>query len=152
MIPLLLFLTFQSPADSVRLITSDIPNFWRAYDASAGNATAAPVRIVRTVYLEPGSPGLRDWTRLRLMNRDTVLARLRVAGWREGQLDSLPRDSADKIFLPFARQSAAEELVRVMGKYPRYYASVRAATLSVDTNNAITSGIRRGLTRLTELY
>jgi len=38
--------------------------------------SAERVRIFETVYLQPGSPGLRDWMRVRLMNRDTVRARL----------------------------------------------------------------------------
>ena len=141
-----------SPHDSVQLITRDIPNFWRAVDLSAGKDSAERVRIMRTVYIEPGSPGLQDWVWVRVMNRDTVFARVRAAGWRREQLDSLPRDSSEKVFAPFAQQSAAEQLVRVLTLYPRYYASVRAATLSVDTNSTITSGIRRGLARLTELY
>lgn len=145
-------LAIPSPIDSVQLVTRDIPNFWRAYDLGAGKDSAERVRIMRTVYLEPGSPGLRDWTRVRVMNRDTVFARLRAAGWGKSRYDSLPRDSADKIFQPFAQQSAAEELVRALARYPRFYASARAVTLSVDTNSAITSGIRRGLVRLAELY
>src|SRR6185436_526422 len=71
----------QSPApspsaDSVRLITADIPNFWRAYELAAGKDTAERVRIFQEVYLRPGTPGLRDWMRLRLMNRATVRGRL----------------------------------------------------------------------------
>jgi hypothetical protein len=145
-------LATPSPVDSVQLITRDIANFWRAYDLAAGEDSAEQVRTFETIYLQPGSPGLRDWTRLRLMNRDTVLARLRAAGWDKSRYDSLPRDSADKIFVPFAQRSAAEELVRALARYPRFYASARAATLAVDTNRAITSGIRRGLVRLAELY
>ena len=141
-----------SAIDSVQLVTRDIPNFWRAYDLAAGKDSAERVRIFRTVYLEPGSPGLHDWTRARLMNRDTVLARLRAAGWGKDRFDSLPRDSADKIFVPFAQQSAAEELVRALTRYPRLYASLRAATLAVDTNGTVTSGIRRGLAKLAALY
>jgi hypothetical protein len=149
---LLAQLATPSRSDSVQLVTRDIPNFWRAYDLGLGKDSAERVRIMRTVYIEPGSPGLRDWVWVRLMNRDTVFARVRAAGWRRSQLDSLQRDSAEKVLAPFAQQSAAEELVRVLTLYPRYYASVRAATLSVDTNSTITSGIRRGLAKLTELY
>jgi len=72
----------QSPIDSVRIVTRDIPNFWRAYDQAAGKESAERVRIFETVYLQPGSPGLRDWMRVRLMNRDTVRARLLAAGAR----------------------------------------------------------------------
>ncbi len=75
-----------------------------------------------------------------------------AAGWTAGRLDSTSRDSLERASAPFAEQSAAEELLRALRAYPRYYAAVRATTLSVDTNLAITSGIRRGLTNLAALY
>jgi len=153
---LAVLLALQAPVDSVHIITRDIPNFWRAYDLAAGKDNNEQVRIFRTVYLQPGSPGLRDWMRVRLMNRDTVKARMIAAGiisagWTAGRLDSL-RDSLERASVPFAEQSAAEELLRALRAYPRYYAAVRATTLSVDTNVAITSGIRRGLANLAALY
>ena len=145
-------LATPSPVDSVQLVTRDIANFWRAYDLAAGKDSAERVRIFVTVYLQPGSPGLRDWMRVRLMNRDTVKARMIVAGWTAGRLDSLRRDSLERAVAPFAEQSAAEELLRALRAYPRYYAAVRPTTLSVDTNSRVTQGIRRGLTRLAALY
>ncbi|PYP13610.1 MAG: hypothetical protein DMD54_16470 [Gemmatimonadetes bacterium] len=138
--------------DSTRIVTSDIPNFWRAYDLAAGKDSAERVRIVETVYLQPGSPGLRDWIRVRLMNPDTVRARLVAAGWPKARLDSLPLDSVKKVIAPFYERSAAEQLLGAVSKYPRYYAAVRPTTLSVDTNSRITQGIRRGLQKLAALY
>src|SRR5205809_1246096 len=76
MLLLAVFLAVQTPVDSVALVTRDIPNFWRAYDLAAGKDSAERTRIFQTVYLQPGSPGLRDWMRVRLMNRDTVRARM----------------------------------------------------------------------------
>src|SRR5258708_12463329 len=89
MLLLSLFLAVQAPADSVQIVTRDIPNFWRAYDLAVGKDSAQRVHIFETVYLHPGSPGLRDWIRERLMNRDTVRARLIAAGWPAAHLDSL---------------------------------------------------------------
>jgi hypothetical protein len=152
MLLLSLLLAVQAPADSVQIVTRDIPNFWRAYDLAAGKDSAERVRIVETVYLQPGSPGLRDWMRVRLMNPDTVRARLVAAGWPRARLDSLPPDSSRKVTAPFYERSAAEQLLRAVGSYPRYYAAVRPTTLSVDTNTRVTQGIRRGLTRLAALY
>jgi hypothetical protein len=152
MVLLSLLLALQAPADSVHIVTRDIPNFWRAYDLAAGKDSAERVRIFETVYLQPGSPGLRDWMRVRLMNRDTVRARMAAAGWPRGRLDSLSRDSLKKVTAPFYERSAAEELLKALAQYPRYYAAVRPTTLSVDTNSRITQGVRRGLTRLAELY
>ena len=156
MLLLAVFLAVQTPVDSVALVTRDIPNFWRAYDSATGKPAVEQVRIFRTVYFQPGSPGLRDWMRVRLMNRDTVKARMIAAGiisagWTAGRLDSL-RDSLERASAPFAEQSAAEELLRALRAYPRYYAAVRARTLAVDTNSAIRQGIRQGLAKLTELY
>ncbi|HXG96430.1 MAG TPA: hypothetical protein VNJ06_04870 [Gemmatimonadales bacterium] len=152
MLLLSLFLTVQAPVDSVQIVTRDIPNFWRAYDLAAGKDSAERVRILETVYLQPGSPGLRDWMRVRLMNPDTVRARLAAAGWPKARRDSLPPDSLRKVTAPFYERSAAEQLLHAVTQYPRYYAAVRATTLSVDTNVAITSGIRRGLANLAALY
>ncbi len=151
-VALLAALTLQHPADSVQIVTRDIANFWHAYDLAAGKDNTEQVRIFRTIYLQPGSPGLRDWMRVRLMNRDTVKARMIAAGWTAGRLDSLRRDSLERAVAPFAEQSAAEELLRALRAYPRYYAAVRPTTLSVDTNSRVTQGIRRGLTRLAALY
>src|SRR5438105_12701237 len=147
-----LLLAVQSPIDSVQIVTRDIASFWRAYDQAAGKDSAERVRIFETVYLQPGSPGLRDWMRVRLMNRDTVRARLVAAGWPKERLDSLSRDSVRKVTAPFYERSAAEELLRALAQYPRYYAAVRPTTLAVDTNSRVTQGIRRGLTRLAALY
>ncbi|HEY3221048.1 MAG TPA: hypothetical protein VGJ80_09970 [Gemmatimonadales bacterium] len=152
MLLLSLLLAVQAPADSVQIVTRDIPNFWRAYDLAAGKDSGERVRIFEKVYLQPGSPGLRDWMRVRLMNPDTVRARLRAAGWPRERLDSLPRDSSRKVTAPFYERSAAEQLLHALTQYPRYYAAVRATTLSVDTNSRITQGIRRGLNKLAALY
>ncbi len=152
MLLLSLFLAVQTSIDSVQIVTRDIPNFWRAYDLAAGKDSAERVRIFETVYLQPGSPGLRDWIRVRLINPDTVRARLAAAGWPKARLDSLPLDSVKKVTAPFYERSAAEHLLHALAQYPRYYAAVRATTLSVDTNVAITSGIRRGLANLAALY
>jgi hypothetical protein len=147
--------------DSVLLVTQDIPNFWRAYDsAGAIRSDSGRIAAFQRLYLQPGTPGLRDWLRVRLMNRDTVRARLIAAGWDAATIDSigrLPRDQAARDSLeraraPVAEWSGAEELVRAIDRYPRYYASVRAATLSLDTNDTVKDEIRAGLRRLAELY
>ena len=67
-----LLLAVQSPIDSVQIVTRDIPNFWRAYDLAAGKDNTEQVRIFRTIYLQPGSPGLRDWMRVRLDRKSVV--------------------------------------------------------------------------------
>src|SRR5439155_1498268 len=91
MLLLSVLLALQTPVDSVAIVTRDIPNFWRAYDQAAGKDSAERVRIFETAYLQPGSPGLRDWMRVRLMNRDTVRARLARAGWPKARHDRAER-------------------------------------------------------------
>ena len=152
MLPVVLLLSLVAPPDSVRLVTSDIPNFWRAYGMAAGKDSAEQVRIYQTIYLHGGSPGLRDWLVLRLMNRGVVRERMIAAGWRAGQLDSLPRDSLARVREPFAERSAAEELAHAVAMFPRYYADVRAHTLSLAADTSVTRSIRRGLAGLTDLY
>src|SRR6184192_2453593 len=117
MLLLAVFLALQTSVDSVAIVTRDIPNFWRAYDLAAGKDSAERVHIFETVYLQPGSPGLRDWMRVRLMNRDTVRARLARAGWSRERLDSLPLDSVKKVTAPFYERSAAEQLLRALAQY-----------------------------------
>jgi len=52
--------------DQARLITSDIPNFWRAFDD--GSLTNVPdlADVFQREYLDVASPGLRDFTRFRI--------------------------------------------------------------------------------------
>jgi hypothetical protein len=55
----------QSPAPQVTLVTSDIENFWRAYDAGPpGNRDDA----FQKLYLDPASPGLRDFVEKRIQS------------------------------------------------------------------------------------
>src|SRR5258705_11129929 len=93
---LAVLLAVQAPVDSVQIVTRDIPNFWRAYDLAAGKDSAERVRIVETMYLRPGSPVLRDWMRVRLMNPDTVRPRLVAPGRSRARLVSPPPDRAMK--------------------------------------------------------
>ena len=51
----------SDPAQAV-FVTSDITNFWAAYDAGGSDGTAAPFR---TLYLGRASPGLSDFSRAR---------------------------------------------------------------------------------------
>lgn len=51
----------------VKLVTSDINNFWRAYDLAAREPDEAKrTAIFQTEYLDKGSAGLQDFVRLRI--------------------------------------------------------------------------------------
>lgn len=97
----------QNPEDA-RLVTSDIVNFWRAYD----QATPENDLIVfRNQYLRKGSYGLQQFTRMRI--------------------------------------GSVCNLVDVIGKHPKYYASIRESTLKVES---MKDAIRAGFRKLKDLY
>src|SRR3982750_1399898 len=53
--------------ETVKFVTSDIGNFWRAYDLAAKETDKAKrVAIFQAEYLDKGSPGLKDFLRLRI--------------------------------------------------------------------------------------
>jgi hypothetical protein len=63
--------------DEVKFVTSDIDNFWRAYDlAEKETERAAKVRIFQTQYLDKGSDGLKDFLRLRVKSADALVDRI----------------------------------------------------------------------------
>lgn len=55
----------QTSQTAVQLVTSDMENFWRAYDASqVDNREEA----FQKLYIDPGSPGLKDFVTLRIQS------------------------------------------------------------------------------------
>jgi hypothetical protein len=61
----------QSGQPGATLITSDIENFWKAYDASQpGNREEA----IQKLYLDAGSPGLKDFVKLRIRSAQDLAA------------------------------------------------------------------------------
>ena len=53
--------------DKAKLVTSDIDNFWRAFDAAERETEKEKkIAIFQTEYLDKGSAGLRDFVRLRI--------------------------------------------------------------------------------------
>jgi hypothetical protein len=78
------------------LVTSDIDNFWRAYDASEpGNRTEAFQRL----YFDQASPGLRDFIRLRI--------------------------------------GTAAQLAATVDRLPKFYASIRESTRSIESQRKV---------------
>lgn len=59
---------------TVKFVTSDIDNFWRAYDlASKETDRAKRVAVFQTEYLDKGSAGLKDFIRLRIKSADSLV-------------------------------------------------------------------------------
>jgi hypothetical protein len=64
----------QDPA-KVKFVTSDIGNFWRAYDLAAKETDKGKrVEIFQSEYLDKGSPGLKDFLRLRIKSADDLVS------------------------------------------------------------------------------
>ncbi len=51
---------------SARIVVDDLPRFWRAFDAASEAAPAQRAAIFQRDYLDAGSAGLKDFTRLRI--------------------------------------------------------------------------------------
>jgi hypothetical protein len=60
--------------ETVKFVTSDIGNFWRAYDLAAKETEKAKrVAIFQTEYLDKGSAGLKDFVRLRIKSAENLV-------------------------------------------------------------------------------
>jgi hypothetical protein len=57
--------------DAARFVTSDIPNFWRAFDRASLTGAAD---LFQRDYLDAGSIGLRDFTRARIQTGRALAA------------------------------------------------------------------------------
>ena len=67
---------------AVKFVTFDIENFWRAYDLAAKEAGKAKrAAIFQAEYLDKGSPGLKDFLRLRIKSAENLV----------GAIDRMPR-------------------------------------------------------------
>lgn len=60
---------------TVKFVTSDIGNFWRAYDLAAKESDKPNrVAIFQTEYLDKGSAGLKDFLRLRIKSAENLVS------------------------------------------------------------------------------
>jgi hypothetical protein len=95
---------------TVKFVTSDIENFWRAYEF-AGKETekAKRVAIFQTEYLDKGSPGLKDFLRLRIKSAEnlvsTINEHLKIYGrthdaeiWRDFEADMYKPDFSKWVY------------------------------------------------------
>lgn len=146
--------------DSARLVTRDIPNFWRAVDRAAGKDTAALIAAIRQEYLSNPSPGLSDWIVNRLIDQGAVGQVLQAKGWdraratqaRNAPAGSPERTGFDSVVMPAVLDNAAKNLAWVYLHRRAYYDAIRSNTLAVDTARAIKDSIRASFRRLSVLY
>lgn len=152
----------QSPIrdpDRALLVTSDIPNFWLAYDrAQHVTSPDERARIYLERYIRPGSEGLHDWTKLRLESGEGLIPLLVSKGWSEERLRS-GRAFTDSERVRLQGDTAGMGDLRVgynldaaVQRRPRFFAAIRHVTLAVDTARAVKEAIRRSYHRLAELY
>ena len=60
---------------TVKFVTYDIENFWRAYDLAAKETDKTKrVSIFQSEYLDKGSPGLKDFLRLRIRSAENLVS------------------------------------------------------------------------------
>ena len=63
--------------EAVRFVTSDIGNFWLAYDLAAKETDKAKrAAIFQAEYLDKGSAGLKDFLRLRIKSAENLVSAL----------------------------------------------------------------------------
>ena len=75
--------------NAARLVTSDITNFWRAYDrAQLASTDQARIDAYYDLYVRPGSPGLHDFIRTRLSSGYGLVDLLVAKGWSAARLES----------------------------------------------------------------
>lgn len=71
--------TNTDPA-GVRVVTSDVANFWRAYDELALARTwDDSLQAIEDLYLDQASPGLREFSRIRLEGPEDLLRAVNLA-------------------------------------------------------------------------
>ena len=150
-----------SPA-AARIVTSDLANFWRAFDAAQrAPDSAARVAAYRDLYIRRGSEGLKDWTDERLTVGDSVRARLVLTGrWTLESIKAAQHapDSAaehrrlDHDARPVLEDVAAMVLDYTIQKRPRFYAAIRGNTLALDTARAFKDSVHARFARIAALY
>ena len=97
------------------LVTSDIANFWHAYDRARSSADATTrARAYLDLYIRPGSAGLHDWVRSRLSSGYGLIDLLLAKGWPKDRLDqaaTVPLSDAER-----ARVTVRKAIVAAMAR------------------------------------
>jgi hypothetical protein len=148
-LPLLMLAAATCPAqtrlshnpEDARLVTSDIPNFWRVFDkASLQNAA----ELFEKEYIEPGSAGLHDFVKSRIGNSLALAAKVAerpryYAGIRESTL-AIDRE-------PKIKQSIRASFARLKKLYPDavfpdvYFVIGRMNSAGTTSSNGLLIGV-----------
>ncbi|HEY9225534.1 MAG TPA: hypothetical protein VIP11_02725 [Gemmatimonadaceae bacterium] len=151
----------RDPAAAL-VVTSDIANFWKAYDrAQASTDAKSRTRAYLDLYIRPGSPGLRDWVHSRLASGPGLVNLLVEKGWSRERIQSastVPLTSAERERLTRDTTGVGDDLLAAMNldaavqQRPKFFAAIRANTLAIDTARAVKDSIRTYYRRLAALY
>jgi hypothetical protein len=145
--------------DAALLVTSDIANFWKAYDR-AQLAPDGAARAYLDLYIRPGSSGLHDWVQSRLASGMGLVDLLVAKGWSKERLqatsaDPLTAAEREKLLRDTSGMGdlvAAMNLDAAVRRRPRFFAAIRANTLAIDTARGVKDSIRVYYRRLAALY
>lgn len=141
-------------------ITSDLGNFYRAFDAARGQDSASRVKAFRDLYIKAGSRGLLDWTVMRLADVEALMPDLTRAGWQMPEMEQAflapDADSAHqrlmRVLTPLVADDGARRLAQFTARRSRYFEGIRARIQLLDTSTAFRAATLNGLRRLQALY
>lgn len=150
----------QPTADPAVVITSDLVNFYRAFDRARGLDSASRVRVFLEEYIRPGSPGMRDWALLRLAGWDQLATPLEAAGWRMasvGKAYQAPADDSARVALfriltPLVETVAARNIAAATAAWPRFYAGIRPRVMALESSRLVRAKVTVGFAQLHSLY
>ena len=131
--------------DKARFVTSDIHNFWRAFDLASKEADQAKrIAIYQAEYLDKGSPGLQDFLRLRIGSAKNLVE----------TVDALPRFYASVRPQTLRVAEMEKKVRRSFRKFKELYPEAVFPDIYFVIGVANTGGTasRSGLLIGTELY
>lgn len=130
--------------DDAKLVTSDIGNFWRAYDLSEGKSTKEKIEIFETEYLSKGSTGLKDF----------IEARIETAEKLVEAVEAMPKYYASARKSSYRVPEMTDQIRQFMFKWKSLYADAVFADVYFMIGRMITGGTTSGNGLLigTEMY
>jgi hypothetical protein len=135
----------NSDPDKAKFVTSDIDNFWRAYDLAARETDrSAKAAIYQREYLDKGSAGLRDFVRTRIKSADELVK----------AIDTLPRFYASIRPSTFRIREKEASVRKAFRKFKQIYPDALFPDVYYVIGTASTGGTasESGLLIGTELY
>lgn len=134
----------QSPnrdPDAARLVTSDIPNFWRVFDkASLQNAAD----LFQREYIDPGSAGLHDFLKSRIQNGRALAATVAA---RPRYYEAIRESTLAVDHTPAVKEAIRASFHRLKDLYPDavfpdvYFVIGRMSSAGTFSSNGLLIGV-----------